>query len=105
VNILYYIILEIGMESTRSHCVENSIWRRLWTYSKTDYGKNELINEYYIYIIFLTRYSKFGNKSKVFIFCKRPPIYVCMYVCVYICFIYMCIIYIVCVCVCVCVGG
>jgi hypothetical protein len=27
--------------STRSHCVENSLWKRLTTCNKTDYGMNE----------------------------------------------------------------
>jgi hypothetical protein len=27
--------------STRSHCVENLLWKRLWTCRKTDYRMNE----------------------------------------------------------------
>ena len=27
--------------STRSHSLENSFWKRLWTCRKTDYGLNE----------------------------------------------------------------
>jgi hypothetical protein len=36
----YWITLKIPefeRESTRSHTVENSLWKRLWTYRKTDY--------------------------------------------------------------------
>jgi len=31
--------------STRSYCVENWLWKRLWTCLKTDFGMNELMNE------------------------------------------------------------
>ena len=34
-------MLDIERGSTRSHCVENSIWQRLWTCRKTDYVMNE----------------------------------------------------------------
>jgi hypothetical protein len=34
-------ILETVRGSTRSHSVENSLWKRLLTCSKTDYGMNE----------------------------------------------------------------
>ena len=34
-------ILEIEKESSRSHSVENSGWKRLWTCRKTDYWMNE----------------------------------------------------------------
>jgi hypothetical protein len=27
--------------SSRSHSLENSLWKRLWTCRKTDYGMNE----------------------------------------------------------------
>jgi hypothetical protein len=30
-------VLEIERGSTRSHPVENSRWKRLWTFRKTDY--------------------------------------------------------------------
>jgi hypothetical protein len=30
-------ILEIERGSTRSHCVENLLWKRLWTWRKTHY--------------------------------------------------------------------
>jgi hypothetical protein len=33
--------LGIKRGSTISRSVENSIWKRLWTYRKTDYGMNE----------------------------------------------------------------
>ena len=35
-------MLEIERGSTGSHCVENWLWKRLWTCRKTDYGMNEL---------------------------------------------------------------
>jgi hypothetical protein len=35
-------ILKIERGSTRSHCVENSLWKRLWTCRKTGYGINNL---------------------------------------------------------------
>jgi hypothetical protein len=35
-------ILEIKRGSTRSHCVENSLWKRLRTCRKTDYRMNEM---------------------------------------------------------------
>ena len=31
-------ILEIERGSNRSHCVENSVWKRLWTCHTKDYG-------------------------------------------------------------------
>jgi hypothetical protein len=34
-------ILEIERGSTRSHSMENSLWKRLWTCHKTDYRMNE----------------------------------------------------------------
>jgi hypothetical protein len=34
-------ILEIERENTISHSVENSLWKRLWTCGKTDYGMND----------------------------------------------------------------
>jgi len=34
-------ILETEKGSTRSHPVENSLWKSLWTCRKTDYGMNE----------------------------------------------------------------
>jgi hypothetical protein len=34
-------VLEIERGSTRSPSVENSFWKRLWTFRKTDYGINE----------------------------------------------------------------
>jgi hypothetical protein len=34
-------ILEIERESTGSHSVENSLWKRLWISLKTDYGMND----------------------------------------------------------------
>jgi hypothetical protein len=34
-------ILEVGRGSTRSHPVENSLWKRLRTCRKTDYRMNE----------------------------------------------------------------
>jgi hypothetical protein len=34
-------ILEIEIGSIRSHFVENSLWKRLWTSRKTDYEMNE----------------------------------------------------------------
>jgi hypothetical protein len=30
-------ILEMEREDTRSHCVENWLWKRLWACRKTDY--------------------------------------------------------------------
>jgi len=35
-------LLEIQRESTSSHCVENSLWKRLWTWRKTDYAMKAL---------------------------------------------------------------
>jgi hypothetical protein len=35
-------ILEIERGSTRSHPVENSLWKRLWTCRKTDYSMNDI---------------------------------------------------------------
>jgi len=35
-------ILEIERGITRSHCVENWLWKRLWASHKTDCGMNEL---------------------------------------------------------------
>jgi hypothetical protein len=34
-------IMEIERGSTRAHCVENSLWYRLWACRKTDTVKNE----------------------------------------------------------------
>jgi hypothetical protein len=34
-------LLETERRSTRFQSVENSLWKRLWTCSKTDYGVNE----------------------------------------------------------------
>ena len=31
-------LLYIARGSTSSHCLENSLWKRLWTCRKTDYG-------------------------------------------------------------------
>ena len=39
-------ILEIERGSTRPHCAEKWLWKRLWTCRKTDYGRNERMNEY-----------------------------------------------------------
>jgi hypothetical protein len=39
-------ILEIERENTRSHSVENSPWKRLWTCRKVDYEMNELMAKY-----------------------------------------------------------
>jgi hypothetical protein len=33
-------VLEVKRGSTRSHSVENSLWKSLWTCSKTDCGMN-----------------------------------------------------------------
>ena len=38
----YWILKEEG--GTRPHCVENSLWKRLWNFRKTDCGKNKIIN-------------------------------------------------------------
>jgi hypothetical protein len=38
-------ILEIERGSTRSHSMENSLWKRLWTCRKTDCRMNEYIND------------------------------------------------------------
>ena len=38
--------LEIGRGSTRWHCVENLLWKRLWTCYKTDCMKVELTAEF-----------------------------------------------------------
>jgi len=35
--------VEIERESTRSHCVENSLWKGLWICCKTDCAINELV--------------------------------------------------------------
>jgi len=40
-NIRKCEILKIQTESTRSHTVENLLWKRLWTRLKTDYRMNE----------------------------------------------------------------
>jgi hypothetical protein len=37
--------VELERGSTRSHPVENSLWKRLRTCRKTDYRMNELMNE------------------------------------------------------------
>ena len=42
-----YWILEIERGSTRSHPVENSLWKRLRTCRKTDYRMNELCVDFY----------------------------------------------------------
>ena len=34
-------ILETGRRSTRSHYVESSLWKTLWTYRKADYTMND----------------------------------------------------------------
>ena len=34
-------VLEIESGSSRSHCVEKSVWKRLWTCCKTDCEVNE----------------------------------------------------------------
>jgi len=34
-------ILENESRSTRSHPVENSLWKRVWTYPRTDYRMHE----------------------------------------------------------------
>ena len=34
-------LLEPDRNSTRSHCVENSLWKTLWTCRRTDYAMNE----------------------------------------------------------------
>jgi Cys-tRNA synthase (O-phospho-L-seryl-tRNA:Cys-tRNA synthase) len=34
-------ILEIERGSTTWHCMQNSLWKRLWTCHKTDYGIND----------------------------------------------------------------
>jgi hypothetical protein len=34
-------LLEIERGNIRSHCVENWLWKKLWTCRKTDSGKNE----------------------------------------------------------------
>jgi hypothetical protein len=31
----------VNLGSTRSHCVENWLWKRLWTCRKTDCGTND----------------------------------------------------------------
>jgi len=38
--------MEIGRGSTRSHCVENWLWKRLWTCHKSD----KRINQYTEYL-------------------------------------------------------
>jgi hypothetical protein len=38
-------ILEIERESITSHCVENSLWKRLWTYRKANYRTNARITQ------------------------------------------------------------
>jgi len=37
-------ILETQRRSTRSHSVENSLWKRLWICRETDYGMNKINN-------------------------------------------------------------
>jgi hypothetical protein len=44
------MILEIERGSTRSHAVENSIWKRLWTCRKADYVMNDHTCDLYIKI-------------------------------------------------------
>jgi hypothetical protein len=34
-------ILKFERDKTRSHSVANSLWKRLWTYHKTDYVMDE----------------------------------------------------------------
>jgi hypothetical protein len=34
-------VLKIETGNTRSHCVENSLWKRLWTCRNTDCGMKE----------------------------------------------------------------
>jgi ABC-type tungstate transport system permease subunit len=34
-------VLEIERGSSRTHSMENSLWKRLWTCHKTDYGMEE----------------------------------------------------------------
>jgi hypothetical protein len=41
--------MEIGRESTTSHYVDKSFWKRLWTWRKTDYGRN--YSDLMLYII------------------------------------------------------
>jgi hypothetical protein len=47
-------ILEIERGSTRSHRVETSLWKRLRTCRKTDYGMNEMKVEHYTGISSIT---------------------------------------------------
>jgi hypothetical protein len=42
-------VLEIDTGSTRSHSVESSLWKRLWTRRKTDYEMNKFSNSTTIY--------------------------------------------------------
>jgi hypothetical protein len=36
-------MLEFERENTRSHSLENSLWKGLWTCRKTDYAMNEML--------------------------------------------------------------
>jgi len=38
---LLYVLKEIEIGSTISQSMENSLWKRIWTYRDTDYGKSE----------------------------------------------------------------
>jgi hypothetical protein len=39
-------VLEIERGSTSSHCLENSLWKRLRTCHKADYAINEICGEF-----------------------------------------------------------
>jgi hypothetical protein len=37
------MILETERGSTGSHCVQNSLWKKLWTGRETDYRMNDIV--------------------------------------------------------------
>ena len=43
-------VLETDRENTISHCVENSLWKRLWTCCKKDCYMNDVIDLHCIYL-------------------------------------------------------
>ena len=64
-------ILEIKRESTRSHSVENSLWKRQWTCRKTYNRMNEWMNPIFRSDIILVIHPSYNKQKKVKSVCTR----------------------------------
>ena len=66
-------MLEIETENTRSHSVENSLWKRLWICRKTDYGMIKLSKPYEMRIYFVWYELRYFSPilDRMYVVCKQ----------------------------------